>query len=501
MPTESVASDERRHTIRSVSLGTLLRLARWPFALLSLFVIPGVMGSATYGRFALFMPVYLLADMLTDIGVLQVFGRFVPGPATPETERRRVGLLHGFLATGVALTAVVCLLAIAYVQRFPSDSFPSEWLLPFCLLLIVTRIEGVLFSFLYGLNSIARYSAREALRSLLLFLGVTVFFLLFGLPGALWSLVVKEAVLALIAMRWTRRYLFQPFRPRWSEWKPYVRFGLGFYVPFLLFGLLQRSGALFISRISGLPEQVGFFDVANQFFLMGVGFLGVILITLLPSMSAFREAGDDETIHRWHGAVMPWFGAAVVLAFQALVWLGEPTLALFLGTEFLPVRNLALVATLAMAPGLIVYVGMNYAILDKQPMACARGILAGLVAMTLVCLALIPLFQAKGAMWGAVAGHTVSAVFFWLRYRQRFRIALKGYLPVLALGALFAPLALLHAPLPWSVAGFVVATGLFLALALALRVLDAGPLLQSAKKAWRHFRGRRFRAKRPDERG
>jgi hypothetical protein len=66
MTESSGFSNDARHTIRTVSLGTLLRLLRWPFVLLSVVFIPRVMQSETYGRYALFISVYFMADILTD---------------------------------------------------------------------------------------------------------------------------------------------------------------------------------------------------------------------------------------------------------------------------------------------------------------------------------------------------------------------------------------------------------------------------------------------------
>jgi O-antigen/teichoic acid export membrane protein len=448
-------SNDARHTIRTVSLGTLLRLLRWPFVLLSVVFIPRVMQSETYGRYALFISVYFMADLLTDIGFLQVFGRFAPGAATPDMENRRAFLLQGFLATGVFLAGLACIPIVAFATLFSSESFPSAWLLPFCLLLVATRIEGVLFSFLYGLNHIARYSTREMLRSMLLFAGVLFFYIHYGLSGALWGLVVKESILCLVAARWTRHYLFRRCSLSLKALKPYARFGFAFYVPFLLFGYLQRSGAIFIQALTQSPEQVGYFDVANQFFLMIVSFLGVILVTLLPSMAAYREADDNEIIHRWHGNIMNYCGMAVFLLFNALVWFGEPVLTLCLGSDFVPVRNLALIMVLALAPGLMVYVGMNYAILDKDPRVYIFGVLAGIAAMALTCLTLIPFWGAAGAAWASVAGHAVLAVFFCCRYRAHFRTVLRGYVKALLVGLCFLPVLWIKVGLPWSAIGFV----------------------------------------------
>ncbi len=475
-------SETARHTIRSVSLGTLFRAMRWPFMLLSMVFIPRVMQDETYGRYALFIAVYFMADMVTDVGILQVLGRFVPGPATPDQEDRRSSLLQGLLVAGTLLAVMVCVLVATFVLTFPFEWFPAKWLPPFCILLILTRIEGTLFGFVYGMNHIARYSLREVLRSLLLFAGVLFFFVHYGLIGAIWSLVIKEIILGMIAMYWTRHYLFRPRRLSWTALKPYLWFGLAFYLPLMLFGLLQRSGAIFIQAITQSSAHVGYFDLANQYFLMGVSFLGVILVTLLPSMSAYREAGEHAVIHRWHGNVMSFCGVVVFLVFNALVWFGEPVLALALGPEFLPVRKLALVMTLAMVPGLIIYLGINYSILEKEPRVYTRGVAAGIAAMAAACLLLIPRLQSTGAAWAAVFGHSVMAGYFCRRYREHFRSALDGFLKSLLIAACFVPTVWLTARWPWNLAWFAGTTGVYLAVVLMSGIVDRKVLRLVAAK-------------------
>ncbi len=481
---ENARREDARRTIRTVSLGAMLRLLRWPFVLLSMVFIPRIMQDQVYGRYALFSSVYIMADMFSDIGILQIMGRFVPGQETPDLDRRRRLLLQGLLVAGLLLALLACLAVIVFVGLFSFEDFPSEWLFPFCLLMIVTRVEGVLYAFLYGMNHIARYSSRDVMRSLLSFAAVLVFFLRYGLQGALWSLVVREGVLGVIALRWTWRFLYPRVSFGWLDLKPYVLFGVSFYVPLMLFGFVQWSGPMFIQAIAKSPEHVGYFDVANQFLMLSVSFLGLILMTLLPSMSAYREADDHAIIHRWHGNIMGYCGVVVFMIFNALVWLGEPVLALCLGPDFAPVRNLALIMVLAMIPGLIVYVGMNYTLLAKEPAVYTRGVVAGIAVMTLVSLALIPRLVSAGAAWASVSAHAVLAAFFCYRYREDFRHVLSGYFKAILLGVLFIPMLWVKVRLPWAVMGFVAASLLYLALVLAAGFLDLALLRKYAIKGW-----------------
>ena len=69
---------ETRDTVRTMAWGTMWRALRYPFVILSFVLIPKFMGKPLYGKFAYFMSVYLMLDLITDVGITQVFGRFIP---------------------------------------------------------------------------------------------------------------------------------------------------------------------------------------------------------------------------------------------------------------------------------------------------------------------------------------------------------------------------------------------------------------------------------------
>lgn len=439
--------DLHRQTLRTVSLGTFWRFLRYPFVLLSVALIPRAMGDVDYGRYAFFVSLYLILDMSTDFGFMQMFGRFIPECHPDQGDKRSRDLLQGTLIYGTLLPLIVSAGLIVVHAIYPFAGFSLEWVILLCLLLILTRIEGTLFVFLYGMNRIALFSAKEMLRSAFTFGFVWGFYLLFGLHGAIWGLVFNEVFLVILAFYWTRAFIFRcwgwvPFKRYW----PYLLFGITFFVPVFIFGLLQRAGNILIQSLIHSPEQVAYFDIANQFLLLTGTFLGLILSTLLPALTALYLQNDFDSICRWQRRIMSYCAMAVVLTFYALVWVGQVVIHAWLGPTFAPAFANAVVIGLAIIPVLISYVGMNYTVLEKAPRIYIRAVSVGVIAMAVSGILLIPPWGSHGAAWATVIGYTAVAAIFLVHYSHYFSKILKEFMIILLLGILPLPAAF-YAPL------------------------------------------------------
>lgn len=463
---------DKHHTIRSVSVGTVWRVLRYPFIALSVAIIPRTMGDEVYGRYAYFMSVFLILDYLTDIGVTQVFGRFVPECETKGDSRQSAHLLHGFLRYAMLLTMAIVVILLCIPAVRPMAGFPLEWFVVMGALLLWTKFEGILFAFIYGLNHIARYSSKEVMRSAFTFTFVLCLYLLFGLQGAFWGLVANEVVLSLVAMTWTKSYLARRTGPvRIAAFKPYLFFGLKFYLPLFLFGTMQRCGNVLIQWLRHSPQEVGYFDVANQFLLLTATFLGLIVTTLLPSLTPLYVRGRADEVHRNHRVIMTYCGVAVFFAYNTLGWLGRDVITLLLGPDFAPVHGNAMVMVLAIFPGLISYVGMNYAILQKEPGVYLKAVLAGLVVMIAGCLLLVPAWGPFGASWASVAAYAALTLVFAVKYRRAFGIVLRDFRWVVLLGAPFALLYRFPVSLPVAVLLWIGTTIAYVAILAACRLI------------------------------
>lgn len=431
MNEERISESAHGHVIRTLAYGTLWRLLRYPFVILSAVLVPRLMEPGPYGRFAYFVSAYVMLDMLSDVGITQVLGRFVPELQTRGREEL-VRFLRSMLIWGMSVTGLV--LAVAVLPAYLSGrvDFGPSWWGALILLLLLTKLEGTLFAFLYGHNEIGRYSFKELLRSAATFGFVLAGFAAWGLDGAVWALLGAEIAQLLVGLWWTRPFLSGASGAvSWPDFRPYAVFGLKFFVPLLILGLLQRSGNFFVRHLAGDYDQVAFYDVANQFMLLTATFLGLLIATLLPTLTAFHLRGDQKSIQTWNRNVMTYCTAAVFLVVNALVTLGRPVLTACLGGGYGAVYVNAVVLSLAILPALVIAVGANLTVLDGKWGVYVAAVAVGLAVMAAGCWVLAPGGKAVGGSWATVLGYFCAAVTFCLAYRRDMGPVLQGVLRAL----------------------------------------------------------------------
>lgn len=474
--------------LKAVSGGAILRTLRYPFVMLSMAVIPRMMGDDRYGEYAYYMSVFLVLDIFSDIGFIQILGRFVPECMVQGDRQRIRDLLHCNFIFGLLITSLLIAGLHIYTSFWEIPRFPQEWVIIMSLQLLFTQIEGILFSFVYSLNEIERYSLKEVYRSLFTFVLVFVMYLNFGITGALWGLVLNSTALSLIAISWVWPYLIEkPVHINWSFFKPYLIFGIQFYIPSFFYGMLQRSGNIFVRWLTDSSPEVAYYDIANQFQILLSSFLGLILATLIPSLTQLHVSNEQERIDQWQGKALTYCLIIAVLAFNTLIWCGDFVIQLVFGTEFTPVYANAIVSMLAMVAVLLSTVGMNYALLKKEPGIYIKGVSLGLIAMVAGCIVFIPRWHSIGASWATLIGYCTLGAYFMFRYRQHFSTMFKPVAKVLLAGAILAPAYVLKGTINLSacIAATVLSSILFVALLFITRTItrdDATHLLHAFKK-------------------
>ncbi len=476
------------HALRAVSGGALLRVLRYPFVLLSMSVLPRMMGDSSYGEYAYYMSVFLVLDIFTDIGVIQMFGRFIPEALARGDQRLARNLLHGSLTFGLGMTSLLIAGILTYTTLFPIPNFKPQWTLALCLQLLFTQIEGILYSFVYSLNRIERYSLKEIFRSAFTFCFVFLMYLLFGLDGALWGLVLTSFLLAVIAASWTWTWLLEkPVTITVKEYLPYLLFGVQFYIPSFFYGLMQRSGNVLVRHFSPGPNEVAYYDVANQLLLLLSQFLCLILTTLIPSLTQLHARGEQERIDQWQGKALSCCMIMAFLAFNALIWFGDYVIVLIFGADYAAVYPNAIIAMLGVAALLPASVGMNYSLLKKEPGVYTIGVTLGLAVMVAGSIPAAPRWHAAGVSAATCAGYITLSVFFLLIYRKHFAGMMKPLLQSIAAALLLSPLYLLkhRYGLPASLLFFFASSALYLVLVFLAGVLtrsDARQLLRAYRR-------------------
>lgn len=475
-------NSDSNHIIKTMSWGVLWRALRYPFLLASLLVVPRLMGDLVYGRFAVFLSIYMMSESFTGLGNLQIFGRFLP-EHEPHEHERSSHFLHGMLYYGLIITLIIAVLASGLVLLFRGDDFPRRWIVILVLILALGKIQGTLFSFLYGRNEIGRFSFCALARSICRFVFVVVLYLLYGLDGALWAFVLNELTLACLAAYWARGHLFSSWRrPRFSDFLPYLRFGMFFYAPIFLLGLLQRSGNVLITALfegggSEVYRQVAHFDLANQFLLLTVSFFAIFLITLVPSLTKLHISEQHAKIRDWLSIALTYCALLGLLAVNALACFGRPVLSL-LGEGFSGAYDNALIMSIAIFPLIVAHVGSNVAVVEKEPRANMISTAIGLMIMITLFVLLVPRWGALGASWGSVGGYLAYGGVFIIHYRRLFFRILGKMMLVAAVGSACIPLYLRMPDLPAGLIWFGAITGGQLLLLWALRVIDMKRLRQ-----------------------
>lgn len=471
--------DRDRATVRSISLGTVWRALRYPFLLGAMVYIPRIMTAPVYGRFAVFLSVYMLCESFTGLGNVQVFGRFLPVYAEDDEDGRR-RLLHSMLFYGVLVTLAVVIVATAGLTWRRPVSFNASWTIALALVLLLGKVQGTLFAYLYGSNQIGRFSSRDLIRSFSRFVVVLSLFLAFGLYGAIWAFVINEAILVVISAWWTRKVLFARVRLLpWHAISPYILFGLAFYVPTVLVGMLQRSGGLLIDAYTGLAEEIGYFDLANQFLLLTVSFLGILLATLLPSLTQFQIEGEHERAETWMRHAVVFCTAMAVVALYLLCFLG-PHVIPVVGKSFDVGRvyGNALLLGIAAFPLLLVHVGSNWAVLQRD----ARGYITISAVSAVLMIVLshfwIPRYASFGASAASLVAYIVFAALFCFRYWSPMRTMLISLLRVLACAILPVTARYFTHSVGTSIVGFLLSLASFVVLLLLTRTVCISDLKQ-----------------------
>lgn len=436
----AVRSREDQQTFRKTSAGMLWRFLRFPFLMLSLFLIPRQMGDEVYGKFAFFMSIYAVMDIISDVSITPIAGRFIPLMVVGGADRLNA-FLRTLLLYGLGSTTLVVAAGWFILGFFPPSMFDPAWWPALCVILFIAKLKGTLFAFLYGCNQIIRFTLKEIISSASSLFFVVTLFPLLGLPGAIWGIAFSEGILLILAVAWTRKNLFGHSDGIRAEYFGlFLRFGLGFYLPMMIFSFLQRSGNIFIEYLTGSPVAVTHFDIANQYLIFLTVFLGLFFTLLLPSLTSLFDRREYDRIRKLNCQIMKLCSTGAVLAVFALVSFGPTMIEILWGHSFAPVFDNALVLCLAIIPLLVIYLSLNIVTLEKRTGVFVVAAGLGLGVVLAGVLTLIPAHGARGAAWSFVAGYSAMAALFVVVFRIYFRGILAAIAKVVAVGLVGIPL-------------------------------------------------------------
>lgn len=413
--TSTQAHRPRRSIIGTASIVSVHKVAQIAGSLLTVVLVPRLLGAEDYGRFAFLLSLSYLGQILGDFGTLDVFGRFVPGMS--ETEARRlymrtlafklpVSLICGALTAGAALLG---------------DWMQPAWALLAGLGVALHIVAWAPFQFALGLNRVGAWMTEQAWRQWTLLAGLLLLFPLLGFSGALLALLAMEAIFCGLGLFWARDYwLRAELCWGWGYFRPFVAVGFGFFLANLAAVALYRSGPVLVETLTGETVQAGYIDLAIGLFLIAYITVSQFAQSLIPTLSGYRAAGQAVELRGLLGNFMR-IGLLVTGLGALATWLLAGWAApLVFGPEFAPAAEAMRWISLGMPLAVLAWSGNVMATVSGRGGVKFGASLAALLVFLAAARLLIPLQAAAGAAQAlslAVLAHVIVLI---LRLRPDF---------------------------------------------------------------------------------
>ncbi len=299
---------------RSLSAVSLHKVVQVAGLVVTVVLVPRLFGAEDYGRFAFALSLAYLGQILGDFGTLDVMGRFVPGLTAAEASRLYMRTL--------ALKGVVGLLAglvTATAALLLGDWMRLEWALLTGLGVTWHVIAWVPFQFALGLNRVGTWMAEQAWRQWALLFLLLLLLPRWGLTGALLAILLMELIFCGLGWWWVRdHWQAAELRLKWDYLRPFLKFGVGFFLANLAAVALYRSGPVLVEIFAGRPAETGYFNLALGLFMLVYVTLSQFAQSLIPTLSSFRSQGQADQLRLWlgqfirYGWLAGWLGIVIV---------------------------------------------------------------------------------------------------------------------------------------------------------------------------------------------
>jgi O-antigen/teichoic acid export membrane protein len=429
-------------TTKNVSTVFLLKIAQYPFLALSVMLIPRMMGPEVYGQYAFLTSIIVIATSLADLGVEAIFGSFVPEFEIRGELSRVNKLFSNVLALKIGIDLVVSSILFSLLFALFGGRFPYTYFLLTILILLVADSGAVPSALLFGLNKLGKYSLREPARRALGMTFVIVLYRIYGLAGAIISILLAELCLAILYFYWARRYLsVANLRIDLGFLKPYLAFGFTFYLCWVVVNLWQRLGNSLIQLVTNDPRQVAFFDMPNQIFLITVTFALSIIPSFAPIFTKLLLSGKEGKLVNWSTLIVKYTGVVCVAAFGGFVIAGRDLIPLIIGRDYVGIFPNGVVLLLGLFPMIFAQLGLALSMAYKEPGKYLKALIYTFLTFVLVAILLVPKYASMGASVATLASCLVFATVMCLGFKDKLLPCLAEGIKVIGLGMVFLSVA------------------------------------------------------------
>ena len=463
--------DEARIAVRNA--GFLLAQRGFHIAASFLFavLVPRMMGPSDYGRYALVTSLYLWFVWGSDLGSVQVMGRYVPHFMLQGEKAGLQKFFSNLLAMSLVSGAICACLYLL---------FTSLWLTDLDLTLLVTVSVTLLFraaghpffTLFLGLNQAGRWGMGEILRHGFILVLVVIGFHLASLRGAFLGLGFTELIVLFIGVWWGKPYLsWTELRPDVRYLTPYLRFGSIFLIFNLLSAAFQSSGEVLVRLFYPDYGQVAYFGLANNVYLAIGLTIPQFTIAFAPLMITLHAQGKSESVRRWIEQLINGLTVGGMFVVFGILLLGKDLVPLILGAAYQPVAANLLPLSLTLWAQVLSSVAILLTLVYNTPRTAVMGAFIRLAALWICGPFLIAKWGSLGGCFAVLLASALYAGCLTWRMKEVINYSLRKWATIIALGFIFLPLLYLQSSWLINVLLYAVFAVGYCALLLLLRLV------------------------------
>lgn len=380
------------------------RIGKIIFGLLTQSLLAWNLGPAGRGSLAVCLVfssvLYIVFSIACDIAALY----FVASRKFSLSEGIIYTLLYGIITSTVAIVVGLILLRLplAFFEQASAANFRLA-----LLFIPVSLLAAVLPHLLTAVRQFHLFALVTILSSFfqLIFTIIFVWWLEWGVRGALWASILTGTVIILISMLiFWKKYDLRWVRPTPAKLKAMFAYGVRYYLGKLSNKMNLEIGPVILAFFATRAE-IGWFAIAARLTQLVEMIPETMTTVLIP-----RSSGDPEGRSRLVARSARVTGLISGLTLLTIAILAKPIITVIFSPAFLPAVPFIRILAIGLSVRCMAKVFVAYLIGSDHPGYGSIAVTAGVAVNIGVMWYLLPRVGVIGAPWGMTIGYFISSV-------------------------------------------------------------------------------------------
>ena len=473
-------NEDAKKTAGNLSFSFLVRIARYPFLAIYIVVIPRMLGASDYGKLALIISIIMLSSEVLTFGISAVLGRYIPEYISKQETQKLERLLSGYFILELVIILILVLTGIIlyfFIQTFRQELFP---ILLIYFAIIIEIYSCLVFAVLYGLNYVGKSNAINLFRTVFRLIFLFTLYPVLGFTGALLALIITPLLSSIYALYSVRKVLKMKYqKPILKEFIPKLKFGVIIFAPTLLFLFQMQIGPVFLKSFSFGDTEIGFFDLANQGFLVLYGLAMTGFDALIPISSKFQITGQEEKNINWLLMLLRYVLPILLIIVSGFYLFGDKFIMLILGEEYSSIYPIAMILLISIPIWVIGQLGYVRSVSLSKPKPYFLSTLYSTAVFIIFGIFAVKHFGVAGLASTIILSGITYSVSILLSYKEMISqlslIVLKVFLSLIS----FLPLFIWNlSNIELKIIEYLACVSLFLIILLKLKIINIHELKQ-----------------------